>query len=304
MNKKQYFKQIFALILFGSNGIVASRISLSSYQIVLFRTLIGSLFLLLLFLLKRQKFSFMNNKKDFLFIALSGVSMGVSWMFLYEAYAQMGVSIATLLYYSGPVFVMIISTVVFKEKLRWFKLAGFIAVFCGIICINANVAKESVNAFGIFCALMSAVTYAALVVLNKKAKKISGMENALVQMIFSFITVAAFVAFKSGFNFKTEKSEWIWIILLGVVNTGFGCYLYFSSIGKIPVQSVAVCGYLEPFSAVIFSALLLGEALLPLQILGACLILGGALFAECFGFIKGKKKKCFNSKACAEKHSV
>jgi len=45
--KRAYSKYIAALLLFGSNGIVASHISLSSYEIVFTRTLIGSLFLIL-----------------------------------------------------------------------------------------------------------------------------------------------------------------------------------------------------------------------------------------------------------------
>lgn len=76
-------------------------------------------------------------------------------------------------------------------------------------------------------------------------------------------------------------ASWPWILLLGIVNTGFGCWCYFSAIGSLPVQTVAVCGYLEPLSAVIFSALLLHERLTPPQLIGACLIIGGALFAEC-----------------------
>ena len=47
--------------------------------------------------------------------------------------------------------------------------------------------------------------------------------------------------------------------------------------------TVSVCGYAEPLSAVIFSALILHEILLPLQILGAVLIIGGAVLSE---FIK------------------
>ena len=43
--KQSYFKYIFGLLLFGSNGIVASYITLSSYEIVLLRTLIGSFLL-------------------------------------------------------------------------------------------------------------------------------------------------------------------------------------------------------------------------------------------------------------------
>ncbi|MPN42219.1 hypothetical protein SDC9_189775 [bioreactor metagenome] len=69
---------------------------------------------------------------------------------------------------------------------------------------------------------------------------------------------------------------------MGLINTGIGCYLYFSSVTRLPVQSVAICGYLEPLSAVFFSALLLGERMTPIQIGGAALLLGGAAFAELF----------------------
>lgn len=44
--KKQYFKYIAAILLFGSNGIIAKGINLSSTETVLLRTLIGSIFFL------------------------------------------------------------------------------------------------------------------------------------------------------------------------------------------------------------------------------------------------------------------
>jgi drug/metabolite transporter (DMT)-like permease len=52
---------------------------------------------------------------------------------------------------------------------------------------------------------------------------------------------------------------------------------------RLPAQSVAICGYLEPFSALLFSAVLLGERLTPVQMAGAAMILGGAAFGEFFG---------------------
>jgi drug/metabolite transporter (DMT)-like permease len=70
------------------------------------------------------------------------------------------------------------------------------------------------------------------------------------------------------------------VIVLGVINTGIGCYLYFSAMQYLPAQTVSICGYLEPFSALIFAAVFLGEILSLLQILGAVLILGGVVFAE------------------------
>lgn len=68
--------------------------------------------------------------------------------------------------------------------------------------------------------------------------------------------------------------------MLGVVNTGIGCLLYFSAVAKLPVQTVAVVGYLEPLSAVVFSAVLLGEVITPVRLMGAALIIGGAIFAN------------------------
>lgn len=82
--------------------------------------------------------------------------------------------------------------------------------------------------------------------------------------------------------------EWLPILWLGFVYTGVGCYCYFSSIGALPAQSVAICGYLEPLFAVVLSVLILKETMSPLQIIGAALIVGGAVFGECCRDRKGR----------------
>lgn len=56
--------------------------------------------------------------------------------------------------------------------------------------------------------------------------------------------------------------------------------MYFSPLSKLPLQTVAVCGYLEPLSAVLFAALLLGEKMTAIQYLGAVCIIGGAMIGE------------------------
>jgi len=278
---KAFFKYILALLLFGSNGIVASRIDLSSYEIVLLRTLIGSLLLIAIFFLSRGKLTFWKYKKDFAFLTVSGIAMGTSWMFLYEAYAQIGVSIASLCYYCGPVIVMILSPLLFKEKLTCTKIIGFLAVLIGIFLVNGYGAVAA-NRFGLLCGLASAVMYAFMVIFNKKAAAIAGLENSALQLFIAFATVAVFVGFKQGFMIDIPTGSVLPIFVLGLLNTGIGCYLYFSSIGKIPVQTVAICGYLEPLSAVLFSVIFLSEKLLPVQIIGAVLIIGGAIFGEYF----------------------
>jgi RarD protein len=280
--KKSYITYIIALLLFGTNGIVAKLIALNSYEIVFTRTLIGSVFLVLIFAFSGKKTKTQINKQHLLLIALSGVAMGISWMFLYEAYAQIGVSVASLAYYCGPVIVMMLSQVLFKEKLTWAKVLGFLAVIIGMLCVNQKAALGGGVSWGLVFGILSAVMYAFMVILNKKAKSLTGLENSVVQLISSFITVAVFVGLKEGFLIKIEPSSIMPILILGVINTGLGCYLYFSSIGALPVQTVAVCGYLEPLSALLFSAVFLMEKLDFLQIVGAGLILGGAAFGELY----------------------
>ena len=278
--KRSYMKYFAALLLFGFNGIVASFIDLSSYEIVLLRTFIGNVLLIALFFLTRNKLTFYQYKNDSLFLLLSGIAMGTSWMFLYEAYAQIGVSIASLCYYCGPVIVMALSPLLFREKLTASKLCGFAAVLIGIILVNGSAFNGNGNLWGIFCGLMSAVMYAALVICNKKAQRITGMENATLQLFVSFLTVFIFVLFKQGLTVHLHTEDIIPVLILGLFNTGIGCYFYFSSIGKLPVQTVAVCGYLEPLSAVVFSVIVLHETMLPIRILGAALIIGGAVSSE------------------------
>lgn len=287
---KPYFKYLLSLLMFGTNGIVASHIALTSYEIVLFRTLIGSLLLIALFFLTKQKFSLHHPKRSFLFLVLSGIAMGASWMFLYEAYQQIGVSIASLMYYCGPVILMALSPVLFKETLAWPKLVGFITVFFGVFLINMQLLHQEKTGWGLFCGGMSAVTYAFMVIFNKKAKGITGLENSMLQLLTAFLTVALFMVLKQGFYIQVEAGDWIPILWLGLLNTGIGCYLYFSSIGHLPVQTVSILGYLELLSAVVFSILFLNEALQPLQLLGASLILGGAVFGECAYQRKGPTK--------------
>nr|WP_294682676.1 DMT family transporter [uncultured Anaerotignum sp.] len=153
-------------------------------------------------------------------------------------------------------------------------------VLLGVFLINGQAAQEGKTSWGLFCGGMSAVMYAVLVIANKKVTDIVGMENVLYQLMFSALTVVVFLSFRKGLLFSIPTGSGWFVALLGVVNTGLGCYLYFSSIGRLSVQSVAVLGYLEPFSAVVLSAVLLREGMSLLRLLGVAFILGGALFAE------------------------
>ena len=281
--RRDYTKYILTLLMFGSNGVVASYIALNSYEIVFFRTLIGGLFLVAVFLITRGKIQALRDKKQFLCMLISGAAMGGNWMFLYEGYQQIGVGLATLASYFGPVIVMALSPLLFRERLVPAKVLGILAAFGGMLLVDLETLVESRFSWGLICGLMAAVMYAVMIIFNKKAQGITGLENTLWQLGVSFVIVTIFMVFRQGFTLSVPQGSLLPILMLGIVNTGVGCYLYFSAIGKLPAQSVAICGYLEPLSTLVFSAVLLQEHLTPLQAGGAVLILGGAALGECWG---------------------
>jgi RarD protein len=286
-SKKDHIEYFAALLIFGSNGVVASFISLSSHEIVFWRTLIGSLLLATIFILSKKKIQRIKNKKHFIYLIISGIAMGTSWMFLYEAYFRIGISISTLAYYTGPVIVIALSPLIFHDKnsiLNWISL---ILAVIGMLLVNGQAFQYDEIQIGSFYGVAAAVLYAVMIIFSKKAAAIQGLENSMWQLMMSFLTSLIFVLIKQGSITAIPQSSIFSILILGIVNTGIGCYLYFSSIKKLSTQTVAICGYLEPLSALLFSALLLHEHLRPVQIFGASLILGGLAFGE---FMRYKKE--------------
>ena len=277
--KKAYIKIILSGLIFGSNGIVASYIDLSSYEIVLTRTVVGGLSLLAICLITGKRLPVREHPGQALYVVLSGFAMGAGWMCLYEAYDEIGVGVGALLGNCGPVIVMMLSPLFFGEKLTAPKLTGFFTVLAGVFLLNGAL-DGTLNPRGVFFGIMSSVFYAVMLISNKKATEIRGLENTTLQIISAFVAVAAFVVYRQGFSFSVQPSDVLPILVLGIVNTGFACYCYFSSVAWLPVQTVAVVGYLEPLSAVILGAVILREPMGVLKIIGAVLVLGGAFFAE------------------------
>lgn len=280
MKDKDFYKYILSNLLFGFNGVVASFIALGSSQIVLLRTLVGGSSLLALFLLGGGRFTFLGKKRQFFFLILSGIAMGTSWMFLYEAYDRIGVSIGTLLYYCGPVIVMVTSPLLFRERLTAGKVTGFLAVLVGVVLVNGEAVSGRMDLWGIGCGLLSAVTYSAMVICNKKAADIGGLENPTLQLLASFLTVACILGLRQDLQMTVTPGSILPILVLGLLGTGLGCYLYFSSIGKLSAQTVAAFGYLELLSAVVFAAIFLKETMTVPQWIGGVLIVGGAVFGD------------------------
>ncbi len=277
-----YLKYIVSLLIFGSNGIVASYILLGSADIVLSRTIIGSLFLGLVFIIGRKRIAFQEINKQWLYLLGSGMSLGLGWIFLFEAYRLIGVGTATLAYYCGPVIVMAVAPFIFREQMTAGKVIGISLVAMGMVLINGGDFVTEGMSWGLMCGIFSALFYAAMIILNKKVERLTGLEITFVQLVTACAVVAFYTLLVHKGTISISGTDFMPILFLGVVNTGIACYLYFSSIHELPAQSVAICSYIEPLSALVFSAVMLKEYLSAVQILGAICIIGGAAFSELY----------------------
>lgn len=110
-------KLITSMTIFGTIGIVRNYIPYPSSVLALVRGVIGVLFLLAVFLYKREGFSAKAIKKNAVLLCLSGVCLGANWILLFEAYRYTTVSVATMCYYMAPVIMILVAPVLFHEAI-------------------------------------------------------------------------------------------------------------------------------------------------------------------------------------------
>ena len=269
---------ILAMLIFGTNGLLVSRISVQSSQIVLLRTLIGGALLTAIVLL-RGGFERSAVRADLPMLLLGGTALGLNWVALFGAYRLLNVSLATLIYYIGPILVLLFSPLLFREKLTPMKIAAVDIVAVGLVCISGSVLSGGMSTKGLLTAVASALFYSALIVFNKRITHTEGMQTAAIELDIAFAVVLIYCLLTVGLPHPLV-SDLPFIAVIGAVNTGLAYLLYFSGLQKLSGQSVALISYVDPVSALVFSALFLHESMTPVQLVGAVLIIGGAMLGE------------------------
>ncbi len=279
---KFYLMFVAAMLIFGSNGVFASMLEMSGAQLVLLRTLIGGAVLLIIILISRSrtpKEVLLREKWRLLF---AGVCLGANWALLFEAYNLMNVSLATLTYYTAPVLVLVLAPLVLKERQNGLAYLGMAVVIVGmLLVVGTDFGEGGVSATGLIVGLGSAVFYAMLMLVNKQITGVSGLNLTFIEIVIAAVILLPYVfATSGGVPLPTDARGIFELLFLCTVNTGFACWLYFSSMNRLPAKAVALMGYFDPVSALIFSAVFLDERLSGVQLAGAVLVLAGALVGQ------------------------
>ena len=291
MDKRELFakmKLCGAMAIYGSIGIFVKFLTLPSGFLVFLRATIGALFLLPFVIFGKNKFNFASIKKNLVPLLISSTALGANWVLLFEAYKYTDVSIATLCYYLAPVFIVLFSPLVLKEKLTVQKLLGvFLALFGMVLISGVLSGTESGSFIGIILGIGAAVLYATVVFFNKRIKDVSAYDKTLTQFVVSMIITLTYTLFTEQitsdmFGFTSI----ILILVVGVIHTGVAYALYFSSLPDVKAHTAAIFSYIDPILALILAFVILKERMDLPQIIGAILVLGGAFLSE----IKLKKQ--------------
>ena len=271
---------ILAVVLYGTIGMFLRFVSLPSEAVAFYRGVIGAVVILLWLVIRKKLPDVKKIGKNIVLLLVSGVGLGFNWIFLFAAYTNTTVAVASLCNYMAPIFVIILTPLVLKEKLDKRKIPCICAAFLGIILVSGIIGGNTGNIAGVIYGILGAFCFTGIVFCNRKLKDVSAFDRSLVQLAVSALTVLPYVLIKNGGLPLTDLKSGLIVLMLGVLQTGVAYCLYFSGMASLPVQSVAILGYLEPVVSVLCSVLFLREVLGLLGWAGALLVLAAAAISE------------------------
>ena len=278
---------ILSILIFGTIGVVRRYIPFPSSVVALARAVIGLCFLLLTRAIRHEPISRAAVKANLPKLLLLGVMLAVNWIFLFEAYNHTSVAAATMCYYMAPVFVILLSPVIFGEKITLRKgICSAIALF-GMVLVSDVLSSGLHGAKGLAYGLIAAGFYAAIVIVNRTLKDISAGDRTIMQFAVSAVALLPYVLITEDVG-SLRFTPFILLMLLvaGVVHTGYAYVLYFGSIAYVPAQTAALLSYIDPVVAVLLSLTLLHESMSVGALVGAVLVIGAMIASE----IEPKKK--------------
>lgn len=270
-----------AMCIFGSLAPFVRGIGVSSGELALYRAVMAAIMVGGYLLITEKSLPLSSVGSELTLLLLSGAAMGINWILLFEAYKYTTVAVATLSYYFAPMIVMIVCPLLFKEKLEKKQIISFVMATLGLVLITGTALGGKSDIIGIAFGIGAAIFYATVMLLNKYIKGITGIHRTFVQFLSAVVVLIPYVAFTGGVTLGTlEYNGWWMLMIVCIVHTGIAYCMYFSALGELPGQTVAILSYVDPLVAVLVSVIWLKEALTLPQIIGGLLILGFTLFSE------------------------
>ena len=223
------------------------------------------------------------SARALLFLALSGLATGASWLTYFHALQLGEVSRVAAVDKCSTVLTMLLAFLLLGEALTLFKALAILLIGAGTVLMLQRKTPAAQGATGIgrwfWYALASAVFAALTTILGKIG--IEGVDSTLGTALRTTVVLA--MAWGMVFVTRTQRGirkigwrAWLFLVLSGIA-TGCSWLCYYRALQDGPASAVTPTDKRSILVTAAFSRLFLGEKISPCALLGLGLLTGGAL---------------------------
>lgn len=233
--------------------------------------------LLIVFMLIFKPDQLKTRLKDHIFFASAGI-LGIAFYnyFYFDVFAKSNLSLAVILLYTGPLFVTVLSRIIFKEYFTGKKAIGTVLSLtgCALVVEFLPFGQGNISYPILFLGLMSGFCYALFSIFSKP---VSGRYSALTVTTYNLLYTSIFMLLTSNITGKGEMFRspevWFYSFLLAIVGTIGGFLLYTLGLKSLEASRASILTTVEPVVAVLTGVLFLGEYLNLWQVAGIVIVL-------------------------------
>lgn len=249
---------------------------INSVQLTFLRFFLGGLILIPAAIHEKKTHSLSMNKKDFLWVCLTGV-VGIPISMLSFQFGVMGcnASTASSIICLNALFTMLIAHIFTDEKMNTAKwLALGIGIVASVFMIRPWDVQHGNTPLGLFFMMTAAITFAAYTVMGKVTIERVGV---FVQTSISFLVgsgVLLLVMIMRGDPVTAGVAENLKVILYtGIVVTGLGYIFYFLAFKGSDAITGSITFFVKPVIAPILALVILHEKILWNTVIAVLLLL-------------------------------
>ena len=272
----------FGAMLIGFAPIFVKWSMLSSSAIAFYRMSLTIPFLFILNYVINKSFSFkVNNKKTILYAAFASLAFTTDLTLWHFSMTITSVPNATIIVNSAPIFVAILSFIIFKEKLSRGFLLSFLITYIGIIGL-VYFSNNYINGkyLGDILCLIAAFFYGVYLLIIAKLGKEKSINIIFYTTFFCCIFSIVPMIIEGGDILPASSFEWVNLLLLAVLCQLGGQYFITHAIGKISASNGSIGLLMQPITATILAAILFNEVLNTIQVIFVMVAMIGIYLAR------------------------
>ncbi len=161
----------------------------TSMQVLAIRSVLSALFMFIFLLFKNRKLLKIELRDLWMFIGTGVISLTFFSVCYFHTIIESGSGVAVILLYTSPVFVLLLSALLFKEKITRFKLVALVLTFAGCILVSGAGGENHLSLKGFLIGLCAGLGYALYSIFSRFAlKKYDSLTVTFYTFLFSSVS--------------------------------------------------------------------------------------------------------------------